>query len=150
MKKKEFHVELFFTYYSFLSESFIISSRLAPGYSFKTAGTTLFTFALVKPRSTRAVVASSAAGFDCEAKSWDVSDPAPLTTLSFSSRISLWALFSPIPFMLFILFMSSAMIAFLISSLLRDESIILAVAAPIPDTPMRRRKRLRSSLLAKP
>lgn len=143
-------MELFFYYYSFLSESFIISSRLAPGYSFSTAETTLFTFALVNPRSTRAVVASSAAGFDCDEKSWDVSEPAPLTTLSLSSRISLWALFSPIPFMLFILFMSSAMMAFLISSLLRDESIILAVAAPIPDTPMRRRKRLRSSLLAKP
>ena len=52
--------------------------------------------------------------------------------------------------MLFILFMSSAMMAFLISSAVSDESIILAVAAPIPDTPIRSLKRFLSSFVAKP
>ena len=128
----------------------MISSRVAAGFSFSTAATALLTFALVNPSITRAVVASSAAGFDDDWKSAGESDPPPFTTLSLSSRMSLWALFRPIPLMLFILFMSSAMIAFLISSDVRDESIMRAVDAPIPETPIRRRKSSRSSFVAKP
>ena len=51
---------------------------------------------------------------------------------------------------LFILFMSSARIAFLISSDVRDESIMRAVDAPMPDTPIRRRKSSRSSFVKNP
>ena len=54
------------------------------------------------------------------------------------------------PLMLFILLMSSARIAFLISSEVRDESIMRAVEAPIPDTPMRSLNSSLSSLLANP
>ena len=91
----------------------------------------------MNPSITRAVVASSTAGFEEGENRAGVSLPPPFTTLSLSSRISLWALFVPIPFMLFILFISSAMIAFLISSEVSEESIILAVDAPTPDTPIR-------------
>ena len=128
----------------------MISSKVAAGFSFNTAATALVTLALVKPSMTRAVVASSAAGFDEDWKRAGESVPAPFTTLSLSSRMSLCALFIPIPFMLFILFMSSAMIAFLISSDVRDESIMRAVEAPMPETPIKRRNSSRSSLVAKP
>ena len=128
----------------------MISSRVAAGFSFNTAATALLTFALVKPSITRAVVASSAAGFEDDWKSAGESEPAPFTTLSLSSRTSLWALLRPIPFMLLILFMSSAMIALRISSEVNDESIMRAVEAPIPDTPIRRRKSSLSSLDANP
>ena len=114
----------------------MISSRLADGFSFRTAAIALLTLAFVKPSMTSAVVASSAAGFAAEEKSTVLSAPAPFTTLSLSSRISLWALFRPIPFMLLILLMSSAGMALRISSEVRDDSIILAVDAPIPDTPI--------------
>ena len=82
-------MEPIFVYYNLFNASLIISSRLAPGFSLSTADTALFTFALVKPSRTRAVVASSTAGFEPEEKSCVVSDPAPFTTLSLSSSISL-------------------------------------------------------------
>ncbi len=128
----------------------MISSRVAVGFSLRTAATALLTLAFVKPSMTSAVVASSAAPFEAVGKSAGESEPAPLTTLSFSSRMSLWALFIPIPLMLFILLISSAMMAFLISSDVRDESIMRAVDAPMPDTPMSRRKSSRSSFVANP
>ncbi len=125
-------------------------SRVADGFSLRTAEMALVTFGLVKPSMTRAVVASSTDGFEDGVKRAALSVPAPLVILSLSSRMSLWALLVPIPLMLFILFRSSARIAFLISSDVRDESIMRAVDAPIPDTPMRRRKSSRSSLVEKP
>ena len=51
--------------------------------------TAFVTFALVNPRRTRAVVASSTAGFEAGAKRVVLSAPAPFETLSLSSRISL-------------------------------------------------------------
>ncbi len=125
-------------------------SRVAEGVSLRTAEMALVTFGLVKPSMTRAVVASSTDGFEEAVKRAGVSDPAPLVTLSLSSRISLWALLVPIPLIDLILLRSSARMAFLISSDVRDESIIRAVDAPIPDTPMRRRKSSLSSLVEKP
>ncbi len=56
----------------------------------------------------------------------------------------------PIPLILLILLRSSARMAFLISSDVSDESIIRAVDAPIPETPMRRRKSSRSSFVENP
>ncbi len=56
----------------------------------------------------------------------------------------------PIPFMLFILFRFSARIAFLISSEVNEESIMRAVDAPIPDTPIRSLKSSRSSFVENP
>ncbi len=126
------------------------SSRVADGFSLRTADMALVTLALVKPSMTRAVVASSTAGFEDAVKRAGVSAPAPLVTLSLSSRISLWALFVPIPLILFILFRSSARMAFLISSDVSDDSIIRAVDAPIPDTPISRRNSSRSSFDEKP
>ncbi len=123
------------------------SSRVADGFSLRTAETALVTFGLVNPSMTRAVVASSTAGFEDAVKRAGVSDPAPLVILSLSSRMSLWALLVPIPLMDFILFRSSARIAFRISSEVSDESIMRAVDAPIPDTPIRRRKSSRSSFV---
>ena len=128
----------------------MISSRVAAGFSLSTAVTALVTLGLVKPSITRAVVASSICGFAEEENSAGVSDPAPFDTLSFSSRISLCALLSPIPLMLFILFISSARIAFLISSLDIDESIMRAVPAPIPDTLIKSLKSSLSSRVANP
>ncbi len=125
-------------------------SRVAEGVSLRTAEMALETLGLVKPSMTRAVVASSTAGFEEAVKRAGVSDPAPLVTLSLSSRMSLCALFVPMPLMDLILLRSSARMAFRISSDVRDESIIRAVDAPIPDTPMRRRKSSRSSLVEKP
>ncbi len=125
-------------------------SRVADGVSLRTEDIALVTLALVKPSITRAVVASSTAGFDDGVKRAAVSVPAPLTTLSLSSRMSLWALLVPIPLMLLILLRSSAMMAFLISSDVSDESIMRAVDAPIPDTPIRRRKSSLSSFVANP
>ena len=115
----------------------MISSRLAFGFSFRTALTAFVTLALVNPSRTRAVVASSVELFVVWLNSTELSVPPPLTTLSLSSRMSLWALLSPMPLMLLILFMSSAIMAFLISSHESEDSIILAVAAPIPETPIR-------------
>ncbi len=125
-------------------------SRVAEGVSLRTAEMAFETLGLVKPSMTRAVVASSTAGFEDAVKRAGVSDPAPFVTLSLSSRMSLCALFVPIPLMLLILFKSSARMAFRISSDVSDESIILAVDAPIPDTPIRRRKSSRSSFVANP
>ena len=115
----------------------IISSRVAEGCSFRTAEIALLTLGLVNPSITSAVVASSTAWFDVEENSTVFSLPSPLTTLSFSSSISLCALFVPIPFILLILLRSSESMAFLISSVVRDDNIILAVAAPTPDTPIK-------------
>ncbi len=126
------------------------SSREAEGESLRTAVMALETFGLVKPSMTRAVVASSTAGFEDVLKRAGVSDPAPLVTLSLSSRMSLWALFVPMPFMDLILLRSSARMALRISSEVRDESIMRAVDAPIPETPMRRRKSSRSSFVKNP
>ncbi len=56
----------------------------------------------------------------------------------------------PIPLIDLILFRSSASMAFLISSDVSDESIIRAVDAPIPETPMRSRKSSRSSFVENP
>jgi len=128
----------------------MISSRLAPGFSLSTAVTAFVTLAFVNPSITNAVTASSVAAFAVDENKTLLSAPAPLTTLSLSSSMSLWALLSPIPLMLFILFMSSAIMAFLISSAVRDESIILAVEAPMPETPIRSLKSSLSSLVAKP
>ena len=64
--------------------------------------------------------------------------------------IILWALFTPIPFMLFILATSSDRMACLISSEDREDSIILAEATPIPDTLISNSKSSLSSLVAKP
>ena len=69
--------------------SFIISSKEAAGLFFKTADTALLTFAFVNPSMTRAVVASSAAGFEEGENRTELSAPSPLTTLSLSSRTSL-------------------------------------------------------------
>lgn len=137
-------------FYSRLSASLIISSRDAEGESLRTAVMALFTFGLVNPSNTSAVVASSTAGFEDEENNAGLSLPSPFTTLSLSSRMSLWALFSPIPFILFILFISSERIAFLISSVVSEESIILAVAAPTPDTPIRSLNISRSFFVANP
>ena len=115
----------------------MISSRLAFGFSFRTALIAFVTLAFVKPSRTRAVVASSVELFVVWLNNTELSVPPPLTTLSLSSRMSLWALLSPMPLMLLILFMSSAIMAFLISSHESEDSIILAVAAPIPETPIR-------------
>ena len=143
-------MELFFLYYNLLSESFIISSSEAVGDSFRTAAIALFTLAFVNPSITSAVAASSAIpGLDT-VNIDGLSLPPPLTTLSLSSRISLCALLSPIPLMLFILFISSERIAFRISSEDRDESIILAVEAPIPETPISSLNSSRSSLVLNP
>lgn len=128
----------------------MIVSMLAEGFSLSTAFTALVTFAFVNPRRTRAVVASSTMPLSEVCRSVPVSHPAPLTILSFSSIISLWALFVPIPLILLILFMSSAMIAFLISSEESEDSIILAVDAPIPDTPIRSLNSSRSSFVLNP
>ena len=137
--------------YRRFNESFIISSSEAEGFSLSTADTALFTFAFVNPSITNAVTASSVAVEVPEVgNSAAVSVPAPFTTLSLSSRMSLCALFRPIPLMLLILFMSSASIAFRISSAVRDESIMRAVDAPIPDTPIRSLNNSRSSLVANP
>ncbi len=65
------------------------SSRVADGFSLRTAEMALVTFGLVKPSMTRAVVASSTDGFEDAVKRAGVSDPAPFVTLSLSSRISL-------------------------------------------------------------
>ncbi len=65
------------------------SSRVAEGFSLRTADMALATLGFVNPSITRAVVASSAAGFDDAVKRAGVSDPAPLVTLSFNSKISL-------------------------------------------------------------
>ena len=80
---------LFLFFYNLLSADFIISSSEAPGFSFRTAETALFTFALVKPSNTRAVMASSATPLELAANRVELSLPAPFTTLSLSSRISL-------------------------------------------------------------
>ena len=80
------------------------------------ADTALLTFALVNPSITKAVVASSTIALDEVGNSAVLSVPPPLAILSFNSRISLCALLSPMPLMLFILFISSARMAFLISS----------------------------------
>lgn len=136
--------------YNLLRESLIISSSEDDGFSLRTALTALFTFALVKPSITSAVTASSTELSEADAKRMLLSAPSPFTTLSLSSRISLCALLVPIPFMLFILLMSSATMAFLISSEVREESIMRAVDAPIPDTLIRRRNNSRSSLVANP
>lgn len=140
-------MEHLLNYYKSLRASLIISSRVAEGFFFNTAATALLTLAFVNPSITRAVVASSAAGFDAGVKMVEMSVPPPLTTLSLSSRMSLCALFVPMPFMLFILLRSSAMIAFLISSQVREDSIILAVDAPTPDTPIRSLNSSLSSLV---
>ncbi len=126
------------------------SSREADGFSLRTAEMAFETFGLVKPSMTRAVVASSTDGFEDAVKRAGVSDPTPFVTLSLSSRMSLWALFVPIPLIDFILLRSSARMAFLISSDVRDESIIRAVDAPIPETPIRRRKSSLSSFVENP
>ncbi len=125
-------------------------SRVAEGFSLSTAEIAFVTLGLVKPRRTRAVVASSTAGFEEEVKRAGVSDPAPLVTLSLSSRMSLWALLVPIPLIDLILLRSSARIALRISSELRDESIMRAVDAPIPDTLISRRNSSRSSFVENP
>ena len=52
--------------------------------------------------------------------------------------------------MLFILFISSERMAFLISSDVSDESIIRAVDAPIPETPISNLNNSLSSFDAKP
>ena len=137
-------------HYSFFRASFIIDSRLAEGFSFKTAEMALLTFAFVNPRRTRAVVASSTmALLHCENRAV-LSDPPPFTILSLSSRIRRCAVFNPMPLMLFILLMSSDMMAFLISSDDREDSIICAVDTPIPLTPISSLKSSRSSLVANP
>ena len=97
-----------------------------------------------------AVVASSAIGLTLAWNNVLDSDPSPLTTLSFNSIMSLCALFNPMPLMLLILFTSSAIMALIISSEVSDDSIILAVDAPIPDTPISSLNRLRSAFVAKP
>ena len=136
--------------YNLLRDSFIISSKDAEGDSLSIEATALFTFALVNPSITSAVTASSVTPGEPVWNNGELSAPAPFTTLSLSSRISLCALFKPIPLMLFILFMSSARMAFLISSEVKDESIILAVDAPIPDTPIRSLNSSLSSFVANP
>ncbi len=125
-------------------------SRVAEGVSLRTAETALETLGLVNPSMTRAVVASSTAGFEEVVKRAGVSEPAPFVTLSLSSRMSLWALLVPMPLIDLILLRSSARMAFLISSDVREESIIRAVDAPIPDTLIRRRKSSLSSFVEKP
>ena len=96
------------------------------------------------------MIASSVAAFAVDENIAGVSAPPPFETLSLSSRISLWALLRPIPLMLFILFISSARMAFLISSAVREDSIIRAVDAPIPDTPIRSLNSSLSSLEENP
>lgn len=51
-------------FYRSFKDCFIISSRLADGLPLSIADTALLTLALVKPSITKAVVASSAAGFE--------------------------------------------------------------------------------------
>ena len=87
-KKKKGSMWNFFLY-NFLSADFIISSSEAPGFSFRTAETALLTLAFVNPSNTRAVVASSATPLALAANRVELSLPAPFTTLSLSSRISL-------------------------------------------------------------
>lgn len=103
--------------------------------------TAFVTFGLLNPSNTRAVIASSVFAFvPADAlKMLPESEPPPLTILSFNSMIRRCAVLSPMPLILFILATSSAMIAFLISSHVSDESIMRAVAAPTPETPMSRR-----------
>ena len=137
-------------FYILLSASLMISSKVAFGFSLRTALTALVTLAFVNPSITSAVVASSTAGFEAGTNRVVLSLPAPLVTLSLSSRISLCALFSPIPLMLLILLMSSDRIAFLISSEVSDDNIIRAVEAPIPDTPIRSLNSSLSSFVANP
>ena len=62
-----------------------------------TADTALFTFALVKPSITSAVIASSVTAGVPVWKSVVLSVPDPFTTLSFSSKIMRWAIFLPTP-----------------------------------------------------
>ena len=126
------------------------SSKVDAGFSLRTAATALLTLAFVKPKSMSAVVASSAIGLTLAWNNVLDSDPSPLTTLSFNSIMSLCALFNPMPLMLLILFTSSAIMALIISSEVSDDSIILAVDAPIPDTPISSLNRLRSAFVAKP
>ena len=102
----------------------MISSRLASGLSLSTAVTALFTFCFVNPSMMRAALASSTVVFELENKADVLSVPSPFVTLSLSSRISLCALLSPIPFMLLILFISSDRMAFLISSEVSDELLM--------------------------
>ncbi len=64
-------------------------SRVAVGDSLRTAEMALETFGLVKPSMTRAVVASSTAGFEDAVKRAGESAPAPFVILSLSSRMSL-------------------------------------------------------------
>ena len=68
--------------YILFSASFIISSSVAVGFSFRTALTALVTFALVNPSITSAVVASSTAGFAAGINRVVFSAPAPFDTLS--------------------------------------------------------------------
>ena len=126
------------------------SSTFALGMSFIMPGSTLPMFALLNPSITSAVVASSATPEFSRLKSSVAALPSPFTTLSFSSRTSLWALLSPMPLTLLILLMFSLKIAWRISSEVSVDSIILADATPIPDTLMSRRNSSRSSFVAKP
>jgi hypothetical protein len=73
--------------YNRLRASFIISSRVAVGFSLSTADTALFTLAFVNPSITRAVTASSVELLDVVGKIDVLSVPSPLHTLSFNSRI---------------------------------------------------------------
>ena len=125
-------------------------SRLMSGESFNIDKTVFCTVALGKPSNISAVTASSVMALSVLLNIPEVSAPPPFTILSFSSRISLWALLTPIPFMDLILAISSAIIAFRISSDDRYYSIILAVASPIPDTPIRSLNSSLSSLVLNP
>ena len=102
--------------------------------------------AFANPNITSADKASSFSAVIPEISAAEYAVSPPLPILSFNSMTSLCAVFSPIPYMLFILLTSLHRIAVLISSGLMDESIILAVFGPIPDTEMSIRKMLLSSL----
>ena len=78
------------------------------------------------------------------------SEPSNDNTLSFNSKITLCEVFRPIPLIDCITCTFSVIIAETISLGVNDDSIILPVLAPTPETEINNLKRLRSDLSKKP
>ena len=106
--------------------------------------------ALLNPSISRALLASSTAAFDSEANRTSLLAAPPFTILSFNSRIILCALLRPIPFTDLSALTFSERIASSSSRAVIDDRIILADAAPMPDTLVMSRNSSLSSLDANP
>ena len=126
-----------------------MSSRLSPG-SLRTMDATAFSTAFfVNPSMTRAEHASSVSAPELPDER-SRAGPLPRDILSFNSMITFWAVLSPMPFTAFMRLTSPVATAVDTSSGVRDDSIILAVLGPMPDTEIRRMNMRRSSLSKKP